>query len=177
MAITCIVMAAVLATLTWSSAAAANSPQESSALSFTVTTTSSYFVSTGGPVTVNFNSVQLDTSSPQAYSFGVTTTASPGATIARLHWDFGDGIFLDVPYCCQSHVSEVRYHAYQQPGTYTVTVIAYDTSGSSGEASVTISWPTPIPEFPTTIGPVITSIIMGLATVGFLATRRLHMRK
>ena len=170
-------LVAVLAAVSLSAAAAMNAPQESSTLPFTLTTTSSYFVSAGGPVTVNFNSVQLDTSAPQAYAFGVTTTASQGATIAKLHWDFGDGIFLDVPYCCQSRVSEVRYHSYQQPGTYTVTVTVYDTSGSSGEASVTVSWPTPIPEFPTTIGPVITSIIMGLTTVGFLATRRFRVRK
>jgi hypothetical protein len=170
-------LATALAMASLGAAAALNTPQESSTLSFTLTTTSSYFVSTSGQVTVNFNSVQLDTSSPQAYAFGVTATASPGSTIARLHWDFGDGIFLDVPYCCQSHLSEVRYHAYQQPGTYTVTVIAYDTGGNSGQASVTISWPTPIPEFPTTLGPIITSLITGLATVGFLATRRFRMKQ
>lgn len=169
-------MAAVLATFSLNAVAAVDSPQESSTLSFTLTTTSSYFVTTGGLLTVNFNSVQLDTSSPQAYAFGVTVTAAPGFTITRLHWEFGDGIFLDVPYCCQSQVSEVRYHAYQQPGTYTVLVAAYDSGGNFGDAFVTVSWPTPVPEFPATIGPVITSLIMGLATIGFLKTRRFRIR-
>jgi PKD repeat protein len=164
------VLAAVLGTLSLSAAAAVDSPQESSTLSFTMTTTSSYFVTTGGPLTVNFNSVQLDTSSPQAYAFGVVATAAQGFSITRLHWEFGDGIFLDVPYCCHSQVSEVRYHAYQQPGTYTVLVVAYDSGGNFGDAFVTISWPTPVPEFPSVTTPLLASIFMVIAAA--LLTRR-----
>jgi PKD repeat protein len=154
-----------------SAAAAVNSPQESSAISFTLTTTSSYLITTAGQLTVNFNSIQLDTNSPQAYAFGVTATAASGFTITKLHWEFGDGIFLDVPYCCQSQVSEVRYHVYEQPGTYTVLILAYDSGGNFGDALVTVSWPTPVPEFPSTAGPALTSAIV-IATAGFLATRK-----
>ena len=162
-------MAAVLATLSVN-AAAVNSPQESSTISFTLTTTSSYLVTTGGQLTVNFNSVQLDTSSPQAYAFGVTAAAAPGFTISRLHWEFGDGIFLDVPYCCQTQVSEVRYHAYQQPGSYTVLVIAYDSGGNFGDAVTTVSWPTPVPEFPSVAMPFLAAVLMVVTTAAL--TRR-----
>ena len=167
------ILAAVLAVGSLNSAAAVNSPQEASTLSFTLTTTSSYLVVTGGPLTVNFNSVQLDTISPQAYAFGMVATAAPGMTITRLHWDFGDGTFMDVPYCCQNQVSEVRYHAYQQPGSYTVTVTVYDSGGNSGEATTTISWPTPVPEFQSATAPILASIFMVL-TMGALMRKARH---
>jgi hypothetical protein len=154
----------ILATLSLNAAAALNSPEGSSTISFTFTTTSSYLVTTGGQLAVNFNSVQLDTNSPQAYAFGVTAMAVPGFTITRLHWEFGDGIFLDVPYCCQSQVSEVRYHSYEQPGSYTVMVIAYDSGGNFGDAITTISWPTPVPEFPSVALPLLTAVFMVVTT-------------
>ena len=173
-----LVLAAAFGALSLTSAAAINLPQDSSTISFYVTTTSSYFVSTGGPLTVNFNSVQLDTSSPQAYAFGIVAHAAQGFTITRLHWDFGDGIFLDVPYCCQSQVSEVRYHAYTQPGSYTVTVTAYDSGGNSGTAVVTVSWPTPIPEFPSITLPVLATVILLLSTLSLTKRReRVTQRK
>jgi len=121
-------------------------------------------------LTVNFNSVQLDSTSPQAYAFGIVATAASGFTITRLYWNFGDGISLDVPYCCESQVSEVRYHTYQQPGSYAVTVIAYDSGGNSGEATVSISWVTPVPEFPSIVLPLLAAIFIVLTT-GALARR------
>lgn len=121
---------------------------------------------------VSFNSVQLDTSSPQAYAFGIIATAAPGFQITRLHWDFGDGIFLDVPYCCQNQVSEVRYHAYTQPGSYEVTVIAYDSGGNSGDAVTTISWPSPIPEYPVVAIPLLTALLAGLLTLSYAKRKR-----
>jgi len=60
---------------------------------------------------------------------------------------FGDGITKDVPYSAQSEVSEVQYHAYSTPGTYTVSVIAYDSMGNTGYAQVTVNWVTPVPEY------------------------------
>jgi len=130
----------------------------------------------GGALTVSFNSVQLDMSSPQSYAFGITVTAAQGFTITRLHWDFGDGIFLDVPYCCQSQVSEVRYHAYVQPGSYLVRVIAYDSGGNSGQATVSIGWPTPVPEFPSILMPVITAMFLVLSTTALKRKRNLEYR-
>jgi len=166
-----LILAATLAALSINSAAATNLPEDSSTLSYTMTTTSSYFVWTGGPLTVSFNSVQLDTISPQAYAFGIVADAAQGFTITRLHWDFGDGIFLDVPYCCQSQVSEVRYHAYTQPGSYTVCVTAYDSGGNAGTAVVTVSWPTPIPEFPSITLPVLATVILLISTLSLTKRR------
>jgi len=168
-----LVLVAALSIVSLNGAAAVNSPQETSTLSFTLTTTSSYFVSTGGQLVVSFNSVQLDTSSPQAFAFGVTATAAPGFQITRLHWDFGDGIFLDVPYCCQSQVTEVRYHAYMQPGSYQVTVIAYDNGGNSGDAVTTVSWPTPIPEYPNLAIPLVGALLAGLLSLGYAKRKRI----
>ena len=165
------VLAAILGSLSLGAAAAMNSPQESATLSFTATTTSSYLVTTGGPLTVNFNSVQLDTSSPQAYAFGVVATASPGFTITKLHWDFGDGSFLDVPYCCPTQVTEVQYHAYPHPGSYTVLMVAYDSGGNYGNAVVTVSWPTPVPEYPTLAIPLLGALLAALAMVKYPKTK------
>ncbi|HXX72924.1 MAG TPA: PKD domain-containing protein [Candidatus Acidoferrales bacterium] len=128
----------------------------------------------GEELTVSFNSVQLDLSSPQSYAFGITVATAQGFTITRLHWDFGDGIFLDVPYCCESQVSEVRYHAYEQPGSYQVTVIAYDSGGNSGEATVSVGWPTPVPEFPSILIPVITAMFLVLSTGALTRKRNLE---
>lgn len=152
----CMVLAAVLGLLSLSAASAMNSPQEA----------------TGGPLTVNFNSVQLDTSSPQAYAFGVVATAAPGFTITGLHWEFGDGTFLDVPYCCPTQVTEVQYHAYQQPGAYTVLVVAYDSGGNSGSAIVTVSWLTPVPEYPTVAIPLLGALLAALAVVKYAKNKR-----
>ena len=116
-------------------------------VSLTVTTTTSLSANSAGPVQVTFNSVDLTQLSPQAYSFGVTAKASPGASITKLSWQFGDGITKDVIYSTQNQVSEVQYHAYSAPGTYTVSVIAYDTMGNAGFAQVTVNWITPVPEY------------------------------
>jgi PKD repeat protein len=133
-----------------------------------MTTSSAFPITTSGLLQVTFNSVQLDSSSPQAYAFGVGAVTATGFAIINLHWDFGDGITLDVPYCCQAQVSEVQYHAYQQPGTYVVRVVATDSGGNNGEAFVTVSWPIPIPEFPTTTAPLLASTLMVLAAAAIL---------
>ncbi len=147
--------------------ASANGPQDSTSISFTVTTTTNYPVTTGGTVKVNFDSVQLTIPPPQAYSFGVTAKTAPGLSITRLHWEFGDGAFKDVPYCCQGQVSEVQYHAYAQPGSYTVIVIAYDNGGNFGYAAVTVNWVTPIPEYPNYGLPLFISLFATLAAAAY----------
>jgi len=121
---------------------------------------------------VNFNSVQLDTRPPQAYSFGVVAKTFPGSSITRLHWEFGDGTFMDVVYCCQSQVSEVQYHAYTQPGSYTVIVVAYDNAGNFGDALVTVNWITPIPEYPSYGIPLMASILTVLLALAYAKNRR-----
>jgi hypothetical protein len=125
--------------------ASTNVAQES--VSLTITSTTSLSATSAGAVEVTFNSVDLTQASPQAYSFGVTAETSPGLTITKLSWQFGDGATKDVPYSAQSEVSEVQYHAYSTPGTYTVSVIAYDSMGNAGYAQVTVNWITPVPEY------------------------------
>ena len=116
-------------------------------VSLTITSTTSLSTAGAGPVQVAFDSVDLTQYSPQTYSFGVTAKTSPGLTITKLTWQFGDGVTKDVPYSAQSQVSEVLYHAYTSPGTYTVSVIAYDSMGNAGFAQVTVNWVTPVPEY------------------------------
>jgi hypothetical protein len=94
-----------------------------------------------GSVQATFDSVSLFQFYPQSCSFNVLAkTSSPGLLITQLSWQFGDGASLDVPYCCQSHVSEVRYHAYAQPGTYTVSVTVLDNMGNVGSTQVIVTW-------------------------------------
>ena len=117
-----------------------------------------------------FNSVQLTNPPPQAYSFGVNAKTTPGLWITRLVWQFGDGAVRDVPYCCQREVSEVQYHAYSQPGSYTVIVVAFDNMGQYGNAVVTVNWITPIPEYPIYAMPFIASLIA--AFFGIVSIRK-----
>ncbi len=168
----CIVLAALVGTLSLTAPASANSPQGTTSISFTITTTTNYPVQTGGMLQVNFNSVQVDTTPPQAYSFGVDAKTFPGLSITRLHWEFGDGAFLDVPYCCQNEVSEVRNHAYSQPGSYTVVVVAYDNAGNFGDAFVTVNWVQPVPEYQTPGLPLLMSVFAVLVVATYARSKR-----
>jgi hypothetical protein len=161
------VFAALVGMLALTAPASANSPQGTTSISFTITTTTNYKVTTGGPLQVNFNSVQVDTTPPQSYSFGVNAKTSSGLWIVRLHWEFGDGSILDVPYCCQTEVSEVQNHAYADVGSYKVTVIAYDNAGNSGDASVTVNWVQPVPEYPTPDLALLMSVVAVLVAAAY----------
>jgi PKD repeat protein len=119
---------------------------------------------------VKFNSVQVNSNPPQSYAFGVQANTFPGLWITGLHWEFGDGAFKDVPYCCQAQVSEVQNHAYSQPGSYTVVVVAYDDMGNFGSAFVTVNWTQPIPEYPSYLLPLTLAVIGALA----VATKSKH---
>ena len=93
------------------------------------------------PVKVWFEaSPELTILYPTFYEFNVAAKTHHHLSITDLHWDFGDGSALDSPYSTLSYVSEARYHEYAQPGTYTVTVTAYDTAGNSGSAQITVIW-------------------------------------
>ena len=102
--------------------------------------TRSHFQARGGSLQVAFDSIQLTTFLPQAYSFNVVAETGPGQWITHIVWRFGDGAVLYVPYCCQNMVSEVRYHIYAQKGFYTVKVVAFDNFENSGSATVTVNW-------------------------------------
>jgi PKD repeat protein len=146
---TAILLASALGSISIAAYGSNSVLQAATSVSYTFTTTSNYQVTTGGNLQVMFNSIQLTGSPPQAYSFGIAAKTSPGLSITRILWQFGDGAGMDVPYCCQSQVSEVQYHAYAQPGNYRVVVVVYDNGGNSGNASVTVNWITPVPEFST----------------------------
>ena len=78
---------------------------------------------------------QLTISYPPAYLFNVAAKTAPGLWITNLHWDFGDGATLDVPFSAQNQVSDIRAHQYANSANYCVTVTAYDNAGNSASAS------------------------------------------
>jgi len=169
--VTVILLAAVVGSISVGAFASNTVLQAATSVSFTVTTTSNYQVATAGNLQVMFNSIQLTGSPPQAYSFGVAAKTSPGLSITRILWQFGDGVGKDVPYCCQSQVSEVQYHAYSQPGTYTVVVVVFDNGGNFGNAVVTVSWTTPMPEYTAFSLPLIASLLIALFGVASIRKR------
>lgn len=116
-------------------------------VSITLTKTKTLSATSTGSLQVSFNMVSLAQTPPQAYSFGIMAQTAPGSSITLISWQFGDGAIMNVPYCCQSQVSEVQYHAYAQPGMYTVTVVVFDNAGNSGLAQVNVNWITPVPEY------------------------------
>ena len=124
---------------------------------------------------MKFDSIQLTTIVPQAYSFGAVAKTAPGSWITQLIWQFGDGSVLDVPYCCQSQVSDVQYHAYSQQGTYTVTVTAYDNTGNWGNAIITVNWDSPAPEFPIGGLTMVASLFAALAAAALLKGQRFRI--
>jgi PKD repeat protein len=80
---------------------------------------------------------------PIAYEFNVAAVTSSEFWITSLHWDFGDGSTLDVPFSGVNHVSDSQFHAYTLSGLHTVTVTAYDNAGNSESAHVTVNWTIP----------------------------------
>ena len=169
-----IFLAAVLGFMSLAAHATTDTASGTTSISFTLTTTTNYPVTTSGALQVMFDSVQLTNPAPQAYSFGVNAKTTPGSWITRLVWQFGDGAALDVPYCCQSQVSEVQYHAYSQPGSYTVVVVAFDNAGNFGNAVVTVNWVTPIPEYPTYAMPLIASLLAAFFGIISIKKRLKH---
>ncbi|MEM3408995.1 MAG: DVUA0089 family protein [Nitrososphaerota archaeon] len=61
---------------------------------------------------------------------GVTLPGTPGTTITRIHWDWGDGYSEDHWFPAS--------HTYSRAGTYTITVTSYQSDGLSTTKSVTI---------------------------------------
>ena len=169
-----IFLASVLGFMSLAAHATTDSVQGTTSISFTLTTTTNYQVTTGGNLQVMLNSVQLTNPPPQAYSFGVSAKTYPGLWITHLLWQFGDGAILDVPYCCQTEVSEVQYHSYSQPGSYTVVVVAFDNAGNYGNADVTVNLVTPIPEYPTYAMPLIASLLVAVFGVASIRKRLNH---
>ena len=78
---------------------------------------------------------QLTTAYPPAYIFNVAAKTATGLWITSLHWDFGDGATLDVPFSGQSQVSDIRAHEYATQANYCVSVTAYDSAGNNATTS------------------------------------------
>ncbi|MEM2045421.1 MAG: PKD domain-containing protein [Candidatus Bathyarchaeia archaeon] len=62
---------------------------------------------------------------------GVAMPGTPGATITRIHWDWGDGYREDRGFAAS--------HTYSSPGTYTLTVTAFQSDGLSTSKTKTIT--------------------------------------
>jgi PKD repeat protein len=62
---------------------------------------------------------------------GVTSPGTPGTTIVRIQWDWGDGIREDRWFAAS--------HTYSRPGTYTITVSSFQSDGLSTTRTVTVS--------------------------------------
>ncbi len=98
----------------------------------------------------------------------VNAKTSSSLSITNVHWDFGDGSTLDVPYSTQSYITDTRSHIYRSTGTFTVTATAYDTAGNSGTASLTMTNVTPgscasDPFFPSS-EPTVSNAVVNQAT-------------
>lgn len=82
---------------------------------------------------------QLTIAYPPAYQFNVEAKTTSGLSITSLHWDFGDGSTLDVPFSAQSQVSDIRAHQYTNQTNHCVTVIGYDNAGNTASATVSLT--------------------------------------
>ena len=96
---------------------------------------------------------------------GSVGPGTPGATISRVNWNWGDGVIEDHPV--------PNTHTYAGIGSYTITVTAFQSDGQSTTKSMTIfvSGPTEATTAPTTTPPVTTqpSLTVGptpVATMG-----------
>jgi hypothetical protein len=84
---------------------------------------------------------------------GVTLPGTPGATITRIQWDWGDGFREDRWFAAS--------HTYSRPGTYTITVTSFQSDGLSTTRSVTVTLSEPRPSQPPSLD-LFTPEIQGL---------------
>ncbi len=101
---------------------------------------------------------QLTTAYPPAYLFNVAAKTVSGLWITSLHWNFGDGSTLDVPFSGQSQVSEIRAHQYVNQANYCVSVTAYDNAGNTATATVSLK---PNFDFNLTVKPTTRNVTQG----------------
>jgi hypothetical protein len=101
---------------------------------------------------------QLTTAYPPAYVFNVAAKTASGLWITSLHWDFGDGATLDVPFSGQSQVSDIRAHEYATQANYCVSVTAYDSAGNTATTSQSLM---PNFDFTLTATPTSQSVVPG----------------
>ena len=102
---------------------------------------------------------QLTTLYPPAYLFNVAAKTSSGLWIKSLHWDFGDGSTLDLPFCCQSQINDLRAHIYKDQANYIITVTACDNAGNCNDVCVSLK-----PDFTLSASPSSQSVVQGQLT-------------
>jgi len=76
------------------------------------------------------NNPTTDCPSRKVTITGQATPTTPGATITRIHWNWGDGAEEDHWF--------PNSHTYASDGTYTITVTAYDSNGLSTTKNVSV---------------------------------------
>jgi PKD domain/Divergent InlB B-repeat domain len=84
------------------------------------------------PPQVSVSTPTVDCPSRTVTITGQATPTTPGATITRIHVDWGDNNAEDVPVANPFSAS----HTYANDGTYTITVTTYDSNGLSTIAKV-----------------------------------------
>lgn len=78
------------------------------------------------PPTASFTITPASVTTGQSASFDASASADPDGTIARYHWDFGDGQTQDT-------TSPVIAHVYNTAGMKAVTLTVTDNSGSTAD--------------------------------------------
>lgn len=87
---------------------------------------------TGTKPTFQCDMLQKQKNSDTSYEFWTTATANNGASVQKVHYDFGDGTSADNN-SAAAHVA----HTYSKPGDYHVTVtVTYNVNGHTQTESV-----------------------------------------
>jgi hypothetical protein len=107
----------------------------SSSITFGLSTSShtenSFSVPTSQRLQVWFDTPYFLEAGPCKYQLVVHAKTASGLWITGLHWDFGDGSTLNVPFARENQVGDSRIHGYATAGTYIVAVTASDSAGNS----------------------------------------------
>ena len=104
----------------------------------------------GGPYTANVS---------QGLQFSGTASSDPDGTITTYQWDFGDG---------STGTGATPTHAYSAIGTYTVTLIVTDNSGSRNSAQTTANITNPSSSTLSSVVVTPTSVTGGASAKGTL---------
>lgn len=93
---------------------------------------SASYGSNGQRVQVWFETPYFLGSGPCQYQLVVHAKTSSGFWITSLHWNFGDGSTMSVPFAAGNQVTDSRVHGYATARTYVVSVTAFDSAGNIG---------------------------------------------
>jgi hypothetical protein len=98
----------------------------------------------GDPTTLVFDPATVkDSQTDLSITFKATGTGIPAtAKHVSFAWDFGDGLVTEDPIDAPDNAEQASeaVHAYSKEGSYTVTVILYDTTGSQRVELARATW-------------------------------------